>query len=110
MNKLSRVTAAALMLLFIAETGYGQQLPPAQLNPGDLRNSVQQAPANPAQLTTVSQRQAIALARQKYAGNVLRASLVGEGANQRWQIRMENEGKVFTIFVHATTGQVSSGG
>ncbi|MBT3531851.1 MAG: PepSY domain-containing protein [Gammaproteobacteria bacterium] len=110
MNKSTRVTAAALMLLFIAESGYGQQLPPAQLNPGDLRNSVQQSPANPAQLTTVTQRRAVALARQQYAGNILRISLVGEGANQRYQIRMENEGKVFTVFVHATTGQVSSGG
>ena len=98
------------MLLFIAETGYGQQLPPAQLNPGDIRNPALQDLRNPPELTAVTQRQAVALARQQYAGNILRISLVGEGANQRFQIRMENEGKVFTVFVHATTGQVSSGG
>jgi len=35
---------------------------------------------------------------------------VGEGSNQRYQIRMENEGKVFTVFVNAITGRISGGG
>jgi len=34
---------------------------------------------------------------------------VGEGNNRRYQIRMENQGKVFTVFVHATTGRVTGG-
>ncbi len=110
MKSLSRVTAAALMLLFFAKTAYGQQLPPAQLNPGDIRNSSQQELRNPNQISKITQRQAVALARQKFAGNILRISLVGEGANQRYQIRMENAGKVFTVFVHTTTGQVTGGG
>jgi uncharacterized membrane protein YkoI len=49
------------------------------------------------------------LARQQFAGNILRITLIGEGARQRYQIRMENAGKVFTVFVHAKTGEVTGG-
>jgi len=97
------------MSLFVAEAALGQ-LPPVQLNPGDLRNPSQQELRNPPLNGMITERQAVALARQQYAGNILRISLVGEGQNRRYQIRMENEGKVFTVFVHATTGQVSSSG
>ncbi len=61
------------------------------------------------QANLINERHAVNLARQRFAGNILRISLVGEGPNQRYQIRMENEGKVFTVFVHATTGEVSGG-
>jgi hypothetical protein len=44
------------------------------------------------------------------AGNILRISLIGEGANQLYQIRMENEGKVSTVFVNVITGRISGGG
>ncbi len=64
---------------------------------------------NPQANTRINERQAVNLARQRFAGNILRISLVGEGPNQRYQIRMENEGKVFTVFVHAITGEVSGG-
>ena len=70
-------------------------------SPRDLRNNQQ--------TTTINERQAVNLARQRFAGNILRISLIGEGTNQRYQIRMENQGKVFTVFVHATTGEVSGG-
>ena len=70
-------------------------------SPRDLRNNQQ--------TTTINERQAVSLARQRFAGNILRISLIGEGSNQRYQIRMENQGKVFTVFVHATTGEVSGG-
>ena len=68
--------------------------------------------ASPATQTNqrVTQRQAVDIAKQRFAGTVLRISLVGEGANQRYQIRMEDEGKVFTVFVNATTGRISGGG
>ncbi|MCG8414296.1 MAG: PepSY domain-containing protein [Pseudomonadales bacterium] len=59
--------------------------------------------------TRINRQQAVNLARQRFAGNILRISVVGEGPNQRYQIRMENEGKVFTVFVHAITGEVSGG-
>ena len=58
----------------------------------------------------ISERQAIKLARSRFAGNVLRIGLVGEGSRQRYQIRMENKGKVFTVFVNATSGRVTRGG
>ena len=58
----------------------------------------------------VTERQAVEIARQRFAGNVLRISLIGEGDNQRYQIRMENEGKVFTVFVNVITGRISGGG
>ena len=68
--------------------------------------------ASPATQTNqrATQRQAVDIAKQRFAGTVLRISLVGEGANQRYQIRMEDEGKVFTVFVNATTGRISGGG
>lgn len=58
----------------------------------------------------LSERQAVARARSQFAGNVLRISLVGEGNNKRYQIRMEKDGKVFTLFVHARTGKITRGG
>lgn len=77
-----------------------------QLDPGRrASNSRQQAGE-----VMLSERQAVAQARAKAAGNVLRVSLVGEGANQRYQIRMEHDGNVFTVFVHARTGKVTQGG
>ena len=74
-----------------------------QSNPlRDLRN-------NPQANGMISERQAVNLARQRFAGNILRITLIGEGANQRYQLRMENAGKVFTVFVHARTGEVTGG-
>ncbi len=58
----------------------------------------------------ISERQAVGLAKDRFAGNVLRIGLVGEGNSQRYQIRMENEGKVFTVFVNAASGRVTRGG
>jgi len=58
----------------------------------------------------LSERQAVAQARAKASGNVLRINLVGEGAKQRYQIRMEHDGNVFTLYVHARTGEVTQGG
>lgn len=58
----------------------------------------------------VTRQQAAEIAKARFAGSILRISLVGEGSNQRHQIRMENEGKVFTVFVNANTGRISGGG
>ena len=57
----------------------------------------------------INELQAVNLVRQRFEGNVLRINLVGEAATRRYQIRMENEGKIFTVFVNANTGAVSSG-
>ncbi len=97
-----------ILLLSAGEFAYAQNvpIPPPQIdiNRNDSgRNNVQ---ANP----RVTQQQAVAIAKQRFAGNVLRISLVGEGNNQRYQIRMENEGKVFTVFVNVATGRISGGG
>lgn len=71
-------------------------------SPRDVRQAQTPAPQ-------ISERQAIGLARQQFTGNVLRISLIGQGNNLRYQIRMENEGKIFTVFVNANTGAVSGG-
>ncbi len=68
-----------------------------------IRNGVVPAPL------LINELQAVNLVRQRFEGNVLRINLVGEAANRRYQIRMENEGKIFTVFVNANTGAVSSG-
>lgn len=74
------------------------QANPAAANPGA------QAPA-----VSISRQQAVGLAKQRFPGNVLRITLIGEAENRRYQIRMENEGRVFTVYVHATSGTVSGG-
>ncbi len=98
----------AILLLPAVELASAQDITVPAI-PIDINNS---DAARPGAQTTqrVTQRQAVDIAKQRFAGNVLRISLVGEGANQRYQIRMENEGKVFTVFVNATTGRISGGG
>ena len=108
MSKTSMLSFMVILLLGAGEFVNAQNvpIPPAQIdiNRGDSgRNNAQ---ANP----RVTQRQAVDIAKQRFAGNILRISLVGEGNNQRYQIRMENEGKVFTVFVNVTTGRISGGG
>lgn len=98
----------AVLLLPVVELANAQdiEVPPIQIdiNSGDA--------ARPGTQTSqrVTQIQAVDIAKARFEGNVLRITLVGEGANQRYQIRMENEGKVFTVFVNATTGRISGGG
>lgn len=111
MSKLLIINLFAILFLGIIELSYARNISiqPAQIdlnqNSGsrEIRNSPQ---AN----ARVTERQAVALARQRFSGNILRISLVGEGNTQRYQIRMENEGKVFTVFVDVATGRVSGGG
>ncbi len=87
------------------------QVLPAQVdqNQLDRANPLRDLRNNPQANTRINERQAVNLARQRFAGNILRISLIGEGPNQRYQIRMEDQGKVFTVFVHAITGEVTGG-
>jgi uncharacterized membrane protein YkoI len=79
-----------------------------QLDPSRRGASTPAAP-NASRLE-LTERQAVSRARSQYSGNVLRISLVGSGGNKRYQIRMEKDGKVFTLFVHARTGKITRGG
>lgn len=89
---------------------YGQILPfQVEQNQLDRSNPLRDLRVNPQVNGIVTERQAVNLARQQFAGNILRITLIGEGAEQRYQIRMENAGKVFTVFVHARTGEVTGG-
>ena len=84
-------TVAALLLATLIAPAQGQVAPQVEQNQLDQANQPQRVqPQSP-------------------TGNVLRISLIGEGPNRRYQIRMENEGKVFTVFVHATSGRVTGG-
>ncbi len=105
-----RLLLLGLMLSMLAPPAWGQTL--SQQNQDDanrnnlsprIRNGVVPAPLQ------INESQAIDLVRQRFSGTVLRISLIGEAANRRYQIRMENEGKVFTVFVNASTGAVSGG-
>lgn len=100
-----------LLLTTLAGLGHAQQLPLQQEQSDPNRNagdpSIRNTPTNNGRIT---ERQAVNLAKQRFPGNILRISLIGEGDNQRYQIRMENEGKVFTVFVHIVTGEVSGPG
>ncbi len=108
--KLAGVTiVAALLLATLFAPAYGQVAPQVEQNQLDQANQQQRVqPPSPTGLR-INDQQAVSLARERFQGNILRISLVGEGANRRYQIRMENEGKVFTVFVHATSGRVSGG-
>lgn len=97
-----------ILLLGTGEFAHAQNVaipvPQIDINKNDGDRDTTQA--NP----RVTRQQAAEIAKQRFAGSILRISLVGEGSNQRHQIRMENEGKVFTVFVNAITGRISGGG
>lgn len=98
----------ALLLIAVVDLAHAQDISvqPNQIDINRADNSRNNTQATP----RVSREQAVQIARQRFAGNILRISLVGEGNNQRYQIRMENEGKVFTVFVNVATGRISGGG
>jgi uncharacterized membrane protein YkoI len=100
-----------VMLLSLAQISQAQLAPAVQPGQLDINNSNSSRDGRQAQVPAprISERQAIDLARQQFVGNVLRISLVGQGDSLRYQIRMENEGKIFTVFVDANTGAVSGG-
>lgn len=110
MNKSGKALFGAILLCMAAGSGFAQMLP-IQLEP----NTISPTPGlrdirqNPQTNVNITETQAVELARQRFEGTILRISLVGEGASQRYQIRMENEGKVFTVFVHVATGRVTGG-
>ena len=111
MKRISAKLLLTLLLFALVGLSHAQQLPLRQdqsdLNRDAANREIRNTPTTNGRIT---ERQAVNLARQRFAGNLLRISLVGEGDNQRWQIRMENEGKVFTVFIHVLTGRVSGPG
>ncbi len=105
-----RLLLLGLMLSMLAPLSRAQ--PPPQQDQNDsnrsnfsprIRNGAVRAPLQ------INELQAVNIVRQRFAGTVLRINLIGEATNRRYQIRMENEGKVFTVFVNANTGVVSGG-
>jgi uncharacterized membrane protein YkoI len=102
------VIVLGLSMLSLAVQGQAQLLPlQVEQNQLDRSNPLREIRNNPQVNGRITDRQAVNLARQQFAGNILRVTLIGEPPNQRYQIRMENAGKVFTVFVHATTGEVT---
>ena len=108
MSKTSIISLLVVLLFGVVELAHAQNIPvqPAQIDINRSDNAGNATQARP----RVTERQAVEIARQRFAGNVLRISLIGEGDNQRYQIRMENEGKLFTVFVNVITGRISGGG
>ncbi len=106
MLRVSFILLCATLLCFQATAGYAQRTPP---RPNGLSPATQDLRRGSQANVRIGERQAAELARQRFSGNILRVTLVGQGANQQYQIRMEDQGKVFTVFVNATTGRVSGG-
>jgi len=107
---LIKAFATAVVCMSLASIAWAQGLPAqVEQNQLDRANPIRDLRNNPQANNRINERQAVNLARQRFAGNILRISLIGEGPNQRYQIRMENQGKVFTVFVHAITGEVTGG-
>lgn len=110
MRRTGVIFVTALLLASLVAPVYGQLAPQVEQNQLDRANPTQQR-VQPDDQTglRINERQAVNIAKQRFPGNVLRIALIGEGANRRYQIRMENEGKVFTVYVHATSGRVTGG-
>ena len=51
----------------------------------------------------VSRREASEIAQQSFPGKVVSIQLV----SQRWRVRVDQDGRVFDVFVDAETGQVT---
>ncbi|MDA1369446.1 MAG: PepSY domain-containing protein [Proteobacteria bacterium] len=110
MKKRGILSFTAYLLMAVAGISHAQLMPFQQdQNQLNRANRAQQIRTEPQANAMLTELQAVNLARQRFPGNILRISLVGEGETRRYQIRMENEGKVFTVFVHAFTGRVSGG-
>ncbi|MFT4886000.1 MAG: putative membrane protein YkoI [Pseudohongiellaceae bacterium] len=105
------ILAVATLLMLPAFELLAQNLPlQIEQNQLDRVGGARPDRVEPQANVKISERQAVGLVRDRFAGNVLRIGLVGEGNRQRYQIRMENEGKVFTVFVNAASGRVTRGG
>jgi uncharacterized membrane protein YkoI len=109
-KRFTSILAAAALSMLPACQLWAQGLPlQVEQNQLDRVGGARPNRVDPQANLRISERQAVGLARDRFAGNVLRIGLVGEGSSQRYQIRMENEGKVFTVFVNATSGRVTRG-
>jgi uncharacterized membrane protein YkoI len=96
------ILAVATLLMLPAFELLAQNLPlQIEQNQLDRVGGARPDRVEPQANVKISERQAVGLARDR---------LVGEGNRQRYQIRMENEGKVFTVFVDAASGRVTRGG
>ena len=93
----------------VSTVGLAQRAPAIEPPQLDISNNPRNTRQTQTPAPQISQRQAIELARQQFPGNILRITLIGQGNAIRYQIRMENEGKIFTVFVNANTGAVTSG-
>lgn len=110
MKRTGVIFVTAILLASLVAPVYAQLAPQVEQNQLDRGNPSQQRVQPDEQIgLRINERQAVSIAKQRFPGNVLRIALIGEGANRRYQIRMENEGKVFTVYVHATTGRVTGG-
>ena len=107
MRKTSIFSFLVILLLGAGELAHAQNIPipPAQIDINRNSRDRNNTQVNP----RISRQQAAEIAKQRFVGSILRINLVGEGDNQRYQFRMENEGKVFTVFVNAITGRISGG-
>lgn len=107
MRKTSIFSFLVILLFGAGELAHAQNvtIPPAQIDINRQSGDRSNTQVNP----RITRQQAAEIAKQRFVGSILRINLVGEGDNQRYQFRMENEGKVFTVFVNAITGKISGG-
>lgn len=61
--------------------------------------------ARVAQRGGVSLQQAVALAQERYSGQVVRAETVARGGRQVHEIRLLDDGRVRTVRIDAQSGQ-----
>ena len=94
--------ALTMMFLLSAATAAADPLQLAlggvQDQPGD--NSQDQAPQ-------ISQRRALELVRERFPGNVVSINQVQQGGVLQYRVRMDNEGNIYTVYVHASSGAIT---
>ena len=93
LKQLELIISTGLFLISMSLSSHAQIVPvQVEQNQLDQVSPIRDLRNNPQASGIISERQAVNLARQRFAGNILRISLVGEGNNRRYQIRMENQG------------------
>ena len=84
----------------------GQNLPDLK-DPRNALSPISEDNANGrVQQPRISRRQASNIASSRYEGRVL-SILMDDNTNQ-WRVRMDRDGTVFNVFVHAASGDVNA--
>lgn len=99
------LTGACLLTLLFALPAQAAENLPDLNDPSNALRPVTEENGR-AQQPNISRRQASNIASSRYEGRVLSIRL-DDNTNQ-WRVRMDRDGTVFNVFVHAASGDVNA--